>query len=335
MKLARKHLTRRRVGFTLIELMVVIIIILILIGLVSGAVMKALKKGPQVVNKNTITQLSDAVGAFQTKYNVPYVPSRIILCERFADYAALPAAVQPLAQDSIEYLTRVWPRLNTPNGPWFTAFVNWDGSTDPVGNPTYSPPVILEGDQCLVFFLGGIPSTGGPVPSVQGFSTNPADPSAPGVDRVGPFYDFKATQLVILTPAGPLHPNAALFFSCADAYAQTNNGTLIAGNVYAYFSAYKTANGYNRYGGTDCPSLPSTLGSGTWPYLQAAGKFFNPNSFQIISAGADFYFGSGSTGPAVILAPGVGTQLNVTLPFGNVGGKDDQCNFYDGLLGSY
>jgi general secretion pathway protein G len=326
MKLARKHLPRRRVGFTLIELMVVILIIAILIALIAPAVMKALRKGPQVVNKNTITQLSDAVGAFQTKYNVPYIPSRIILCEDLNQYynGGNPnnGFISQLHQDSFEYLTRVWTRL--------AQFNDWSGDGVPNG------PWLLEGDQCLVFFLGGIPSTGGPVPSVQGFSTNPASPAAPSADRVGPFYDFKATQLVLVPHPGS---GSAPFLSCADAYAQTNNGTLIAGNVFAYFSAYKTGNGYNRYAatlGTDCPSLPSTLPTGgTWPYLQAAGKFFNPNSFQIISAGADFYFGSGSTGPTVILAPNSGSLLNAITAAGSVGGKDDQCNFYDGLLGSY
>src|SRR5207253_9071458 len=51
---------------------------------------------------------------------------------------------------------------------------------------------------------------------------------------------------------------------------------------YAYFSSYKTRNGYNRFASTDCPSL------GVWPYAEALTptvRYLNPNTFQIISAG--------------------------------------------------
>jgi hypothetical protein len=272
----------------------------------------------EVKVKNDIQWLTDAVGAFQTKFNVPYMPSRIRLCEKYQDYDL----ANPLDRDSAEFLTRVWPRLHhsDPDNatyPWTygrtpelarTRWIDWNG--DGVNNAKgmqNGGAWTLEGDQCLVFFLGGI--TWGKL--CLGFSTVPFDPAQGGGARSGPFYDFSPGQLV------DFHDDP--FRSCLDRHG---------GKPYAYFSAYKAVNGYNRYfqalADSDCSKL------GVWPYATSLGstpKYLNPRSFQIISAGADHEFGRGSPLPGgPVWTPATASDIDAP-------GRDDQSNFYDKLLG--
>src|SRR5438128_1962284 len=90
-----KHSNPKRRGFTLIELMIVIAIIGVLVGLLSAAVVKATIVAQQARNRNDIMQLEMAVQAFKTQYGF-YPPSRMLLCETFNDYSALPTSVVPL-----------------------------------------------------------------------------------------------------------------------------------------------------------------------------------------------------------------------------------------------
>src|SRR5207247_2502159 len=122
---------------------------------------------------------------------VDYIPSRFWLAERLNDYDLrinpnTGQPVNPLAVESLAYLQRLWPQLTAPGAPWALInpatnqrynpsvpvpdFIDWNGNGNADG------PVILEGDQCLVFFLGGIPIQGTPA-GVLGFSTDPRDPS--------------------------------------------------------------------------------------------------------------------------------------------------------------
>src|SRR5262249_51433873 len=158
---------------------------------------------------------------------------------------------------------------------WSNA-IDWSG-----GDPEFSS-VILEGDQCLVFFLGGIPRTVDGVADCQGFSTNPRNPAAPGGGRRAICYEFHSPPLV------KLHDNA--FLSYLDPYQK---------QPYAYFSSYKYRNGYNRYfpvsGDSDCAKLE------VWPYARKLGEqpeYVNPDTWQIISAGADTQFGPGTVLPS-------------------------------------
>src|SRR5262249_51975264 len=120
-------------------------------------------------------------------------------------------------------------------------------------------------------------------------------------------------------------------------------------SVYAYFSSYKTLNGYNRYypvfNNSDCASL---LPGGVWPYYEGGSgtttpRYLNPSSFQIISAGADGVFAHGSpvigyaaaTGiwlfdPDALWTASTATDYARNHPVG----KDDMANFYDSLIGT-
>src|SRR5262249_11425445 len=184
--------------------------------------------------------------------------------ERYGDYVGM--LNDPLAFDSLNYLLRVWPHLIYPDSPWSVKappgrdFIDWNGNGKADG------PVILEGDQCLVFFLAGIPRQGAE-PACLGFSTDPRDPAKLGQvkDRKGPFFAFDGKRLI--TRPESTH------FSYADRWGK--------GWPYAYFSNYGIRNGYNKYGPGDCAGLSIVNG----PYTESLNRYYNPSTHQVISAG--------------------------------------------------
>jgi len=366
-------------AFTLVELLVVIAIIIVLASLLLAAVFKALDLANEAATRTDVTQISAAVQSFQTKYQVNYIPSRIILCENPADYfnPGTGQAWTPLHQDSLDYLQRVFPSIGRPTlaaSPWAATGIDWNGDNaildPPMAINVYNPATgsgsvvtcngwLLEGEQCLVFFLGGIYANG----AMNGFSTNPSNPVA-GTDRVPPFFDFKSDRLQVIP--GTVPTGFFCFPSYMDGYRKT---------PYAYFSSYKTANGYNRYINYSNPYLPVVASSApvtsdcqalsqygangipVFPYCQsgmglttsppgpAVGPpvYLNGQTFQIISAGKNLTFGNGTVVQGYPGAPAgnqiwVSNQLwtpnNATLfyPVGSPG-YDDIANFYDRLLG--
>jgi prepilin-type N-terminal cleavage/methylation domain-containing protein len=286
----------RRTAFTLIELLVVIAIIAILVGLTAAGVMKFVVKGPELQTRSELSQLSSAVAQFKQKFQVDYVPSRLRLCKFSARYASSPAPAAEggpnLDAESQAYMKKLFTRCAAQWGSggidWTAA---WAGNTDP------NLEAYLYGEECLVFFLGGQPVDSSGVPGVLGYSTNPANPMATGGARISPFYEFPAKRLVPSTKA----PG---FYRYADPY----------GTPYAFFSANKVRNQYTRYSDGTNPRADSNLG--VVPYLEAPGRFYMPESFQIISAGRDKQFGTGQTLPASGL------------------GFDDMSNFSDKVLGA-
>ena len=312
---------RARRAFTLVELIVVIAIIGVLVSLLLAAVMKALSKGDEAEARSDIGQLAQACQAFQVQYKIkdPF-PSRIKLCKKFPQSEGGYNMSQQLDRDSAEFIQRLWPKITMQSGSntvWAAPGnrVDWDGSSAATGSWT------LQGQECLVFFLGGIPTTSGGVNGCTGFATNPSDPSyhvkTAGATVNPPLYDFKSNRLKV--------GQSLKFFHYLDAYGK---------QPYAYFSSYKTMNGYNRYfltpGGSDCASLPSTSPEGPWPYAEDKNRYLNPNGFQIISPGKDGVFGKGSpdfgnTGPW--FRPG-----QPMYAFGTAG-YDDMSNFHDRFLG--
>jgi prepilin-type N-terminal cleavage/methylation domain-containing protein len=346
-------LTRRvRTGFTLIELLVVIAIIAILMSLLAAAVLKIIGVGPKTTTRVEIGQLEQAMETFKTKFKADYVPSRIRLCEKRVHYNQVPTPAQlggpKLDQESMAFLEKVFPKLVDPNNPpgsanedanpWTSSktsvWVDWNGSGTldvPSANNNY---LILEGDQCLVFFLGGIPTRN--PNGTLGFSTNPRNPAQQGGDRIQPFYEFKSNRL-LFTKAYPFGSKTAQqsfdFLSYIDAYGK---------KPYVYFSAYKGSNGYNRYfpvmGISEClqirknPLDGNEIPQTVWPYAEALTpiiRYQKPNGFQIISAGADGLFGPGTD---------LTSQMPLTWPVTTVAlpqpGFDDQANFAPRILGA-
>jgi prepilin-type N-terminal cleavage/methylation domain-containing protein len=284
-----------RDAFTLIELLVVMAIIAILISLLTAAVVRALIKAEEVRARNDLSQLTESVTNYQSKLSVDYFPSRIRLLDSGAYDLSLNANSQPnnqLDYDSYTYLKRVWPRIQFP--------IDWN-------NNGVADDAILEGDQCLVFFLGGPgvyinPSVPGSVANPQGFSNNGANPAQLGGSRLGPFYEFKSDRLI--DPGRPASLGWPVYID--------NYG----GNMpYVYFSSYKARNGYARYYslyGSDCSLVPQGA-------YNDGNNFYNPDTFQIICAGRNKLFGPG------------GLYVSGLI---NAAGSDDMANFAEGLLGN-
>jgi hypothetical protein len=191
-----------------------------------------------------------------------------------------------------------------------TASIPWAGPNAPNFAASYPSGVILEGDQCLVFFLGGPPGVPqGTMPTlIGGFSTNSGDPvylppynaGRPQLDRKNS-YEFKAARLV--NRATPAYPSGHPFPSYIDAYEKT---------PFQYFSANSRPNGYDTVFYANPPTMAtSTLG--VVPYLENPGRYYMADSFQLLSAGADGVFGAGGCRAGSATGNGV----------------DDVCNFYD------
>jgi general secretion pathway protein G len=303
----------RRSGFTLVELLVVIAIIAVLVGLTTAAVMKFLVEGPKTANFIEIRQLEVALENARTQFKLgsDQFPSRIMLCEKFAQYQP---PTSPLVVDSIRFLQQMFPRIDMTiwNNPAPTVGIDWNGNG--AIDPT---PFVLEGDQCLVFFLGGIQTGAGGINGCLGFSTDPRNPAAQTQSRIGPFYEFKSGRLRVIPHTTAPSTNAP-FFSYFDAYNR---------RPYAYFSSYRQANGYDHYAalGTDCAAL------GVWPYAEVwvPRRYLKPNTFQIISAGPDGVFGVGTNNAANVWSPQrIGAANAPKTP-----GEDDQSNFHGNQLG--
>lgn len=299
----------RRSAFTLVELMVVILIIAILVSLISAAVMKAMGKIPEVQTRTEISELATGLQGFMSDYNLAEPPpSSLILYENISIYNT--AAAVPGSSYTYAFLQKTFGKnLGYPptvGFPW----VDWNGDGIPNGpGGNVGTPWILEGEQCLVFYLGGIPSATGP----QGFSTNNMIPSAPGGKRKGPYYPFDLTRL---KPISALQPQ---FLAYVDAWQSKMNTTFYVawgGTPYAYFSSRGINNGYNLTlpPGGDCPTIAAA------PYfLSGTTQCMNPNTYQIISAGRNGVFGT----------------IGWIPQNGALGaGADDQSNFSGGILGA-
>jgi general secretion pathway protein G len=323
--LHRKPAARR--GFTLIEMLVVIAIIAILVAMVASAVMNMLGKAPALQDRADITALTAALQQFKAKYG-SYPPSRIHLVATAATYDF----TKPTQKDTYNIIMKMFPNMNWTN-------IDWTGNNNlPTPFATLYPKgIILEGDQCLVFFLGGIPMSGSPN-ACTGFSKSTTNPAQPGGERLK-FYDFQPARLTsIHTVVINNTPSPSPFFSYLNGFGNKE---------YAYFST--GTRGTNRYnsaagtgtGRTDCQTL------GVTPYATSAGpaptflnpSFVNPDSFQLISAGQNGKFGQGlplinnpSPPPAQIPPPIVLWSPTNTSSI-DANGKDDVSNFSDRILG--
>jgi prepilin-type N-terminal cleavage/methylation domain-containing protein len=248
----------QRAGFTLVELLVVIAIISILVALIGVAIFAALRQGPDALARQEIAQLGNAIESCKASLAgvgnpLPYLPSSLTLRED-NNY-------QPADAATVAFLKKAFPGIDltlatVAGGKG--AGIDWNG--DGTISVSGTTPMVLEGEQCLVFWLGGIKGT-------MGFNNNPTNPGNLGGPTFRPtYYTF---------PLNRLAPGSNGFPIFVDPYN--------SGKPYLYFSSGKAGNDYTL----DCPSF------GVSPYKSLSGQFINPKGFQIICAGKDGFFGPG------------------------------------------
>lgn len=284
--------TPRR-GFTLIELLVVIIIIGILSSMLLVAVSKIRGSGPPMQVRSEFTSFSGAMSEFRQDFNVEYFPSSVVLAEtqynmaNAADIRSVAFLRTIFGNSAIDANGLVGPNNKRPNGTVWPG-IDWNGNGTKAGKFT------LTGEQCLVHFLGGIPSTASGSNQVLGFARTAGDPAAAGGKRYGPYFHFKPTRLLAGSNG---------FFTYRDPFERANG----VATSYAYFVGGK--------GGW----VANANSTGAYFYADSVGGSnpVNASGYQIICAGQDGIFGS--TPSARGSWTGAGTSSS--------NGTDDLANF--------
>ena len=266
----RRRPSRSRAGFTLVELLVVLVILSLLIALLLPAIAGAIRKARGAAVQAEINQLAQALAAFKSQFG-DYPPSRVILNESggLPSGSTLPVpsggnptgtvadiTIGQLADRTATAMRKFWPRAQfSTSGPRFSP-----GSTEWYDfNGTGSQEAVdfvLQGHECLVFFLGGIPlNVSGPI-SVIGFGKSPTNPFSNGVqgssmysgNRTPPMFEFKSErlQLTLLTSL-PTGSGYSAFLSATSrnpGYIDSLDGQGNKQSFYAYFST-NVGNGYD------------------------------------------------------------------------------------------
>ncbi len=332
----------RRLGFTLIELLVVIIIIGILMALLIPAIASAVRNARGAAVQAEISSIAQALSDFKNKYG-DYPPSRIALRE---DGGYDPTDTASLGNGATNDVTggvlqlrgatairKFWPRVTMVNGAAF--FAGTSGGTPATGWYDYngdgvfqgSTRLVLQGNECLVFFLGGIAqpganaSGGATVLGMTGFGKNPTNPFSNSIPPSGsgkaavpspmysgnrnpPLYEFQPGRLR-LNPATNMalyvdslngtNNQAAAYF----AYFSNNNGAGFDPNDLNAIEADHntlspiTLNFLAPQGTTSSPSPnPYTTGPPAGTGVKTI-SYINGQSFQIFSSGTDGVFGLG------------------------------------------
>lgn len=302
----RRANASRRGGFTLIEMLVVILIIILLVGLLLPAVQKARDAAMRAQTKSDIAGVGTAIENFKATYDVKYIPTFFILAKDYNPRPNESPEWVAALRESREFYAKVWPKAFIPGFP---------GQT-PVANDVFR--ICLDGNQCLVFFLGGVPPATSPAAppndvlpwpasfqgNRSGFWNSPTSPFAqsqplaltngqtsPTQANQGkaPFFDFNPKR--VDAPTAHFH----------DPYWKPTNDPAdptVTMSSYYYFSP-KHGNDYDYWGRIYWPVLnPNyvrgpggvTLEGGYGymnPHVGLDGKYVEANGFQIVSAGKD------------------------------------------------
>ena len=207
-----------RRGFTLIELMVVITVIAILASFVVPAVSRALFAGENTQVIAEVKLLEKALLDFKNEYG-SYPPSHFVLHEDMAGWfgdLTLTGDAAIRRANSERLIRRIFGEEYTPpqlpgsttsmtNPP--IAFYDIDGDGLLAGESDYDPSndyssddeIVLNGAECLVFFLGGMQALspeGTRIP--VGFSKNRLNPFTivSGGNRDKPLFEFDNSRFI-------------------------------------------------------------------------------------------------------------------------------------------
>lgn len=337
----RRSALPRQTAFTLIELLVVLVLISLLVALLLPAIGMAVRKANEGSVAAEEINLGQALADFKSKFG-EFPPSRILISEdgtyvtdaTTTSYTAgSTAGIRDitdgqLAIRSVTWLRRIFPRVAfavgtstaPPVAPKIPGPLGW---YDFNGNSKKDNLYVLTGDECLTFFLGGIPTlvkspSGALGYGMTGFNRDPQNPFVGPTVTVGtvvtqfsnrqaPLYEFNGGRLIDIDKDG--------FPSYYDSLGTQKPIVL--------FSAYGGA-GYdpNDYDdpteASDNGVAPITLkfsvgfpisGGGTVatsaapnPYTQSTTVtgtgtptvvWHKPNSYQLLSSGYDGLWGVG------------------------------------------
>jgi hypothetical protein len=313
----------------------VIAIITLLVGLLLPAINKIRDAALRAKTKSEIAELSNATESFKTTYDVKYIPTAFILSNNYNPPNGASAAEIALWNDSRKYYASIWPKAFLPVGP--PPMAPGPGFT-PLGQDAAG--IQLDGNQCLVFFLGGIPPTNNRFPASfqgnrSGFLNSPTNPfnliggavrepalkpdgTTDPTRAKGPFFDFKLDR--VNENAHVLDPYGTPYY-----YFSSKNG-----NDYNYFGAYQLL--FNPNPATPNRGFNQMGGYGSMcPFIGLDGKYLNASTFQIISAGKDKLPGPGGFDVDTGLVNPYEAGIGKYSPGGP--GGDDVSNFTTGPLG--
>ena len=336
---------RRRGGFTLLELLIVVAVIAVLIALLVPALRGVAGQANDANVRSELSNLEAGIASFHSEYgrNPPsYINLSLNKDETaFQDQRAF-ATLRSIFGTLIDQGRMVQSLKNT-------GF--YDENTKPV----------LRGAECLVFFLGGMPAgpavnddgsldTDRPSTELVGFSDNPRDPFnvstngggnffvADKARRTGPFYDFDPSRLLYPDEAGE-----GFWFMYVDRYSGQRTPILYAesdgGRGYSEAAAAR----YGQVSGSVFrnPDGAPALAYGPYRFTTEinadadpdapGGSFINPKGYQLISPGEDGAFGVG--GAYVDGEYKVFDGAKYAAPVGGEPGTDNITNFAPNTLG--
>ena len=269
------HQRHPRSGFSLVELMAVIAIIGILLALILPALNNTRDTVRIAEIATEIKGFEQGIAEFKTQFGME-PPSGIALYEE-PDLGSGMSADPSWNQDTANPSRLVQSRtLIRQMWPQFDFSVAHDFDNDTVTDEV----IVLTGDECLLFFLGGS-DTIAPADSAKadGFSSNPVNPFATGGNRVGPFGEFDPDRMFDDDTDG------------AHAYNDPYVDTTVP---YLYLSSYD-GRGYRpaKDGDLDQDATYDATDEIQNVYLQSTDQAWKDKSHQIICAGADADFGIG------------------------------------------